>query len=53
MFLKPANSDKDNGMIKIHKCPLKQIIYSEYWKQKKTLFERYQNNSAIWVDYLT
>ena len=28
------------------------MIYSGNLKLKKTLFERHQNNTAIWVDYL-
>ena len=34
-------------------CPLKKIIYNEKWKLEKTPFERYKNNTAIGVDYLT
>ena len=45
MFFKPANSDTENG---IKKSPDKNYIKR---KLEKTLFESYQNNMAIGVDY--
>ena len=49
-FLKPANSELENGIQKNSKCPLKKFIYSGNWKLEKTLSERHQNNTAIGVD---
>ena len=54
MFLKSANSDMENGFLKILKMsPEKKFIYSGNWKLKKTLFEKHHNNTAMGVDYLT
>ena len=51
MFLKPENSDMENGFLKNSKMsPEKNHIQR---KLEKTLFERHQNNTAIGVDYLT
>ena len=48
MFLKPANSDTENGIQKIKKWPLKKTIFTaETEKLKKTLYEMYQNNTVI------
>ena len=53
MFLKPANSDMENGFKKIKSFPWKKFIYSGNWKLEKTRFDRHKNNAAIGVDYLT
>ena len=44
MFLKPANSNTENGIKKIQKCPLKKSYTAETGKPP---FERYQNNTVI------
>ena len=50
MFLKPKKSDMENGII-IKNVPSKNS-YTAETGTKKTLFERYQNNTAIGVNYL-
>ena len=45
MFLKPANSDTENGIKKNQKCPLSRR--AENGKLEKTLFVMYQNNTVI------
>ena len=52
MFLKPANSDMENGFKINSKMSPEKFIYSVNWKLEKTLFERHQKNKAIWVNYL-
>ena len=47
MFLKPANSDTENGFKKKSKCPLKKSCAAETEKLENTLFEIYQNNTVI------
>ena len=53
MFLKPGNSDTENGI----ENELKNVkneenhTHSKKLKPEKTLFERYQNNMALGVDY--
>ena len=45
MFLKPANSDMENGFLKNSKMSPKKID-----KLEKTLLDRQKNNKAIGVD---
>ena len=53
MFLKPANSDTENGAKKIKKVPRKKSCTAETDKLEKTLFEMYQNNTVIgWLPNL-
>ena len=51
MFLKPVNSDMENGFQKISKMSPAKIHIQR--KLEKTLFERHQNTKAMGVDYLT
>ena len=44
-----------NGINKIRKCPLQNsnTVETGNWKLEETLFERYQNNTAIdWITLL-
>ena len=52
MFLKPANSGKENGLNKNSNITPEFEEKIDKLKLEKRLFERYQNNSAKWVDYL-
>ena len=48
MFLKPANSDTENGIKKNLKIsPEKKSCTVETGKLEKTIFEMYQNNTVI------
>ena len=54
MFLKPANSNLENGIEKFKMSPEKIHIERKLETGKEiNLFERYQNNTTIGAGYLT
>ena len=53
ILLKLANSDTENGIKNKSKMKREKNIYNGYWKLDKTLFEEYQNNTAIEVEHRT
>ena len=49
-FFETSKIKHEKGHKKTQKCSLKEFIYSGNWKLEKTLFEMYQNNTAIeWI----
>ena len=47
MFLKPANSDTENGILKKLKMSPEKIMYSGNSKTGKVKNKLYQNNTVI------
>ena len=47
MFLKPANSDTENGILKKFKMSPEKIMYSGNSKTGKVKNKLYQNNTVI------